>query len=147
MSKLALHNGDDHPEAAKKHLSDAEALVKAGRSDGTAYLSGYVVECSLKSVVLLQTNAPNPNWRRGDGHKLPKIHSELINLTTLPGSKIARYVNTTLKSLPNAAVLAWNPEMRYRAPSIGNAQAATWLSEARLVYEQTLGQMILDGVI
>jgi len=146
MSKLA-YKGDDHPEAAKKHLSDAGVLEKAGRPDGTAYLAGYIVECSLKSVVLLQINAPNPKWRGKDGHDLPKIHSELINLTTLAGSKIGRYVSTALKNLPMAAILAWNPEMRYRAPSIGNAQATTWLSEARSVYNETVGQMILDGVI
>ncbi len=114
MSKLALPNGDDHPEAAKKHLSDAEALAKAGRPDGTAYLSGYVVECSLKSVVLLQTNLPKSKWKGRDGHDVPKLHSELINLSTLATLRIARYVNTAVQNLSKAAIVAWNPEMRYR---------------------------------
>lgn len=52
MSRLRLPNGDDHPEAAGKRLSDARVLLPAGRADGAAYLAGYVVECSLKSVLL-----------------------------------------------------------------------------------------------
>jgi hypothetical protein len=147
MSRLALKNGDDHPEAAKKHLSHAEALSKAGYPDGAAYLAGYIVECSLKSVMLLQTNAPNPKWRGKDGHDLPKLHSDFIDLTTLAGSKIGRYVSTAVKSLPRAGILAWNPEMRYRAPSIGHTEAANWVDHARLVYSETVGKMILDGVI
>jgi HEPN domain-containing protein len=147
MSKLALKNGDDHPEAAKKHLSHAEALSKAGYPDGAAYLAGYVVECSLKSVMLLQTNAPNPKWRGKDGHDLPKLHSDLINLATRPGSRIGRYLRTAVEKLPEAGILAWNPEMRYRAPSIGHTEAANWVDHARLVYSETVGKMILDGVI
>lgn len=54
MSKLARPNGDDYPEAASKHLRDAAALLAAARPDGAAYLSGYVVECSLKSIYQLQ---------------------------------------------------------------------------------------------
>ena len=53
MSKLKSKNGDDHPEAAGKHLSDASTLLTASRLDGAAYLAGYVVECSLKAVMLV----------------------------------------------------------------------------------------------
>ena len=55
MSRLKTVQGDDHPEAAGKHLLDAGALLAAGRADGAAYLSGYVVECSLKSIYQLET--------------------------------------------------------------------------------------------
>ena len=43
---------DDHPEAAWKHLDDAVVLLAGGRLDGVAYHAGYVVECSLKAVLL-----------------------------------------------------------------------------------------------
>jgi len=46
--------GDDHPDAAAKNLDDALALLAAGRFDGAGYLAGYVVECSLKTVIVLQ---------------------------------------------------------------------------------------------
>lgn len=49
MSRLKQANGDDYPEAALKHLQDADALVRGRRFDGAAYLAGYVVECALKT--------------------------------------------------------------------------------------------------
>lgn len=49
MSRLKRPNGDDYPEAARKHLRDADALFRGGRFDGAAYLTGYVVECALKT--------------------------------------------------------------------------------------------------
>jgi hypothetical protein len=52
MSNLALGNRDDFPEAARKHLNDAEVLLQADRFDGAGYLAGYVVECSLRTVVM-----------------------------------------------------------------------------------------------
>lgn len=55
MSKLRTSNGDDHPEAAHKHLLDAQTLMGQQRADGAAYLSGYVVECALKSLWLHET--------------------------------------------------------------------------------------------
>ncbi|MRG94456.1 hypothetical protein [Polyangium spumosum] len=53
MSNLASSNGDDYPAAAAKHLEDARTLLDAQRHDGAAYLAGYVVECSLRSVVMI----------------------------------------------------------------------------------------------
>ncbi len=44
---------NDYPAAAKKHLNDAKVLLDNGRFDGTVYLSGFVVECALRTVVML----------------------------------------------------------------------------------------------
>ena len=49
MSTLRQPNGDDYPEAAPKHLQDADALARSRRFDGAAHLSGYVAECALKT--------------------------------------------------------------------------------------------------
>ncbi|HSN99090.1 MAG TPA: hypothetical protein VLS89_12425 [Candidatus Nanopelagicales bacterium] len=53
MSSLALSNKDDYPAAAAKHLDDARALLDAQRLDGAGYLAGYVVECSLRTVIMV----------------------------------------------------------------------------------------------
>ena len=55
MSRLGQRNGDDYPDAARKHLEDAKVLLAGSRPDGAAYLAGYVVECALKTVVQLAT--------------------------------------------------------------------------------------------
>ena len=56
MSNLALRD-DDFPAAAEKMLADARALHYARRYDGAAYLAGYAVEMSLKTVILIETLA------------------------------------------------------------------------------------------
>lgn len=53
MSNLADPEGDDFPAAAAKNLDDANALLAASRTDGAGYLAGYVRECSLKAVIVL----------------------------------------------------------------------------------------------
>ena len=57
MSNLASPEGDDFPAAAAKNLDDADALLSAGRSDSAGYLAGYVRECSLKAVIVLDSIA------------------------------------------------------------------------------------------
>ena len=55
MSRLRQSNGDDYPEAAGRHILDSRALVARRRFDGAAYLAGYVVECTLKTLIQLET--------------------------------------------------------------------------------------------
>lgn len=40
MSRLRQRNGDDYPDAARKHLEDAKVLLAGSRPDGAAYLVG-----------------------------------------------------------------------------------------------------------
>ncbi len=148
MSNLRLKNDDDHPEAARKHLLDAAVLLNASRADGAAYLAGYVVECSLKTLILLERGVPaRSTWKGANGHNLQKLHSDVSKLKTLAGAKAARYITAIVKNIPSAAIVAWTPEMRYHAPSIAKAQATTWLDEARSVYQETVEKMMLDGII
>lgn len=57
MSNLATSLGDDFPEAAEKNLLDARCLARGTRWDGVAYHAGYVVECSLKTLLLVDALA------------------------------------------------------------------------------------------
>ena len=54
MSRLRQGNGDDYPDAAGKHMEDSNVLIAGSRYDGGAYLAGYVVECSLKTLIQLE---------------------------------------------------------------------------------------------
>ena len=85
MSRLRLPNGHDHPEAAGKHLADAAVLLPAGRADGAAYLAGYVVECVLKTLILV---AGGHAW----GHDINALGRDALRLAALPGARSARYV-------------------------------------------------------
>ncbi len=141
MSKLVLKNGDDHPEAAEKHLMDAGHLLTDGRPDGAAYLSGYVVECAIKSLIVLENAKPPAS------HNLPGLAGQIANLALLAGSKTAKYFGPATQAVASAGIASWGPGLRYRAPTINPATAAAWHAEANAIFRETVAQMKVDGVI
>lgn len=140
MSSFRKPNGDDHPDASGKHLADAQALLVAGRPDGAAYLSGYVVECLLKS--LLQAQGVHER-----GHRLTDLAQRVSQVCALAGARTARYVTQKVRKVPAAAIAGWRETMRYRSPSMTTTDAQIWVDEAEVIYQDTVAQMILDGVI
>lgn len=152
MSRLCLAGGEDHPEAAGRHLGDARALLDASRHDGAAYLAGYVAECSLKTLILHEKGPPAVGiplpWKKGrDGHNLSKLHSDAATLAAMATAKTARYFGPTVKGLTSLPIAAWYPEMRYRAPMMAAADVTSWLANAESVYHETVAAMIKDGVL
>ena len=143
MSKFKCPNGDDHPDAAGKHLLDALTLKENERFDGAAYLSGYVIECSLKTLIILQTKGSI------GGHELDKLSRNVLELARLPTSKTARYNRVISSKLSiRDPVKGWKPILRYRAEgSLSPAEAEIWVNEAVAVYQSTVAQMKLDGVL
>lgn len=143
LSRLRCPNGDDHPDAAGKHLDDALILMHNGRFDGAAYLSGYVVECSLKTLIILQTK------KSEIGHNLDKLSKKALEFAGMPTSKTARYNKIIKDKLaigdPNNG---WKETMRYCAPNrLSPDEARIWVEEAKRVYESTVVQMKKDGVL
>ena len=126
----------------RRHLADASVLDREGRFDGASYLAGYVVECSLKAVLQHESGSPPPHW-----HDLKKLASRVSTVCAVAGARTARYLVPAVLSLPSQAIAAWDPEMRYRAPSMTTQDAASWLAGAQMAYHATVGQMFLDGVI
>lgn len=152
MSRLAV-GPDDHPEAARKHIDDAFVLRAAGRHDGVAYHAGYVLECSLKAVLLHDrsydpaTGAANPallaQWRRALSRR-PFGHDLQQLLTAAVGPEGARYLPIVP---PTASILDWTETLRYRATgAITESAAHSYLSWAELAIDSVL-QMMLDGVV
>lgn len=149
MSKLRTPQGDDHPEAAGKHLADAKVLLAADRADGAAYLSGYVVECSLKSLWLYQTGVSSVGrmpWGR-DGHNLAYLHGEVAQLVAFAGAKVARYVGPKTAAIVVTSMVTWTSDIRYRSPVMSLAQAQEWAAIADQVFQETVAEMWLDGVL
>jgi hypothetical protein len=142
VSKLAQLNGDDHPEAAEKHLVDAKALLAAGRYDGAAYLSGYVIECALKTLLQVEGQ---PMW----GHKLDLLSKEAMKLLAQPGARSGKYVTATTFQLSIAdRASGWIETLRYRPSGhVPPPASQHWHDEATQVYKTVIAQMRLDGVI
>jgi len=144
LSKLSF-NGEDHPEAAGKHLMDARVLESATRYDGAAYLTGYVVECCLKTIVLF-SNRNKPTWRGSRGHDLMFLNSEVLKFA-IQTAGAARYMpGTTSSHSLYDKTSGWKVSLRYRASgSISQADAASWLDEASRVYKSTIVLMRRNG--
>lgn len=141
MSSLAQANGDDHPEAAGKHLLDAHALLAQQRPVGAAYLSGYVVECALKSLWHLETG------KARTGHDLGSLAREVSRVVAVAGARTARYFGAATRSLPSSPIAHWSPAMRYRPATMSLPDAQAWCAGAQAVYQETVARMRLDGVL
>ena len=141
MSRLRLPNGDDHPEAARKHLLDANTLLASQRADGAAYLSGYVAECALKTLFVYQTGKPL------SGHDYQTLVSRVNAVAMFADAKAAKYFGPRARGVARSALRDWTPEMRYRAASMTQADASAWHAEAESIFRETVHQMQLDGVI
>ena len=141
MSRLRSKNGDDHPDAAHRHLLDAQTLLGQQRADGAAYLSGYVVECALKSLWQLETGHPR------HGHDLRKLANAVSAVATVAGVKTARYFKQATSHVSTSAIAAWVPEMRYRPATMTSGDAGAWCNIADALFHETVAQMRLDGVL
>jgi len=148
-----LRNGtDDFPDAAAKLLDDARALFANGRYDGSGYFSGYVVECSLKALVMVEALCAAATLGRAYSdardyrHDITRLSAEATRLAALGTASTAKYVG--LLSNPSQLSGVWGPALRYSGPGrIGRQDAEDWLGEANATYTSTVGEMRLDGVI
>jgi len=143
MSKIRQSNGDDYPEAAKKHLGDAETLFQAQHYDGAGYLTGYIAECVLKTVIVLE------GGKALRVHKLHDLSQSALELAAMPSAKTAKYaIGPSPGHSMYDAARGWRETLRYRpAGSITPQEATDWLTEARTLYAAAIIPMQLDGLI
>lgn len=171
MSNLA-YQGDDHPEAAAKHLDDAKALLAATRYDGAGYLAGYVLECSFKTIVILEEIAQTAGLgaamlatgvaqggpliqtglqqgmkkAKGMKHDLDRLSKAALQLAAIPGTATAAYAPSTSSEAIYAG--AWREDIRYYGRgAVGRTVAAQWLAEAENIYRSTIAKMRRDGLV
>jgi hypothetical protein len=142
MSRLRSPEGEDHPDAALKHLLDAEVLLSQERPDGAAYLSGYVIECAMKTMVILEEGPPAPRL-----HGFGSLVQQVYLVSAVAGAKTAKYFGPVTRGVLSSAIRNWRPEMRYLAPSMALAEGRDWYACAWGVFEETVHEMRLDGVI
>lgn len=143
MSSLKLDSGEDYPEAAEKHLRDSKLLLDNNHFDGAAYLAGYVVECSLKTIIQKERRAV-PQI-----HNLRDLKESALRLAAIPNSRTAKYSRRKFWSL--ASIYAyktggWEENMRYLpAGSISDIDAKAWIKEAEDIFRYIIIEMRLNG--
>lgn len=174
MSNLDI-KGDDFPAAAEKMLKDAGVLHANRRYDGAAYLAGYAVECSLKTVLLIEAFAravgatTTPSLAYALATAAPGVHDPTLKAIRYKVSHrvkdaiaIARGTKSeanlyacgkvTRPYLRNArsalAVLRWNPEKRYGAAgTVSSRTSLRWVRGAKSIVTCTVGAMRSHGVV
>jgi hypothetical protein len=76
---------DDFLETAQQMMSGAKALQATGAHRNACYLAGYVVECTLKTM--LEVAGESPPLK----HEVDDLNVLLLRLSLAPGDKIGTY--------------------------------------------------------
>ena len=132
MGGLRQANGDDYPEAAGRHLQDANALLAGERHDGAAYLAGYVVECAMKTLIQLETG------------------TLLLVRTISPPCGTPSTCSPRWPTLVSAgctpACFRWgDPRALFVTSSPDTSRA--WLADASKIYDEIVGTLVMDGAV
>jgi hypothetical protein len=85
-------------------------------------------------------------WRK-DGHNLTLLATQIAALATVAGARIARYLGASTMQITSSAIANWTPMMRYRPATMTGGDAQAWCACARAVFQETVDQMRLDGVL
>ncbi len=131
---------EDFVSAAARHLDDARLLLAGGRHDNSAYLAGYVAECSVK--ILLVSPAPSP---QAVGHDLSVLTVDALQVLWIVAPAMRRYV---LPHRPEVDELirSWTPELRYGATGTRTGEeAGRWVEGAASLFRAVVAQSVLDG--
>jgi HEPN domain-containing protein len=133
---------DNYPEAVRKHVLDSEALLRVNRYDGAGYLAGYAVECTLKTLIWVETSGGD---RR---HDLNRLSARALQLHGLPGQRTASYVTHRAITTLLYGSAGWRETLRYEPEgTVSQADSAAWVAEARRLHDEVIIPMKLDGVI
>jgi HEPN domain-containing protein len=120
---------ENYPNAARRHLEDSHTLLDAGRWDNSAYLAGYVVECSLKAVITHPAAPPDVDVKE-IGHNISKLAAILDSMAAARFAGNRRSVDSRLVSKLRSEMtvhVAWSPAMRYEdSGKIAGPAAHKW---------------------
>jgi hypothetical protein len=98
------------------------------------------VECTIKTVVLVEGSAPT-------GHDLGKLSRRALELAALPSQRTARYLkHSGFTTLAYGDLPGWKETLRYQPDGfIGEAFSRAWVAEARRLYDEVIVQMKING--
>jgi HEPN domain-containing protein len=118
----------DLRDIAQARLDDADALLRAGRFDGSVYVCGYAVEIALKARIcdcLRWPGYPDTN-AEFKGYTSFRTH-DLEVLLHLSGAEAAIKGGFLQEWW---VALTWDPDARYRAVGSASSQVASAMLNA-----------------
>lgn len=120
---------EDYPSAAKRHLEDSKTLLDSSRWDNSAYLAGYVIECSLKAIIAYPA-PPTGIDIMEIGHNVTKLVSILDSMAASRTVGYRRSVDGRLLWALRSEMTAhvdWKTSMRYeKSGKIAEPEARKW---------------------
>lgn len=129
----------DYASAAGRHLWDAGVLREQERWDNMGYLCGYVAECGVKAVIEMAGIV----FRR-HLHQISRDHLLLAADLSLAARRYPIDLDSDLTALQSD----WSTDLRYaETGTLSESDAIQFLDRAQGVYDRTIGEMILDGLI
>lgn len=129
----------DYGSAASRHLRTARHLLSDNRWDNAGYLAGYAAECGVKAAIekagiLLKQH-------------VNEISSDKLVLAA-DLSLAARRFPLDLDSDWSHLQANWSTELRYsKTGTLDEADASQLVECANVVFENTVGAMVLDGFL
>jgi HEPN domain-containing protein len=140
---------EHYPNAAYRHLTDSKHLLDASSWDGSAYLAGYVIECSLKALISHSTTPPGIDLH-AMGHDLSSLTKRLDQMASSRQSLWKRHVSaqwlSALRGRLDSSRPSWSPSMRYesRNPSWA-VQADSWWKTANRCFEAFAKDLVTES--
>jgi hypothetical protein len=133
--------------ASRRRKEDATALYEANRYTGAIYLGGYVIECSLKSLICY--NITTNNFKETNLFKQGERGNTLHNLATLLSEipELHRSITTdrtgTYKAAWNKITSAWQKdELRYGEAQGDEAESKNFLEAVKLLHQKLLEMQV-----
>lgn len=150
---------DDFVKTAQQMMKAAQVLQTAGAHRNACYLAGYVVECTLKTMLEAAGQSP---W----GHEINSLNGLLCGLSVVPGDVIARHGDPTLLAPTMFRVVSrvvkatkpdgtvtwkerchWDPEHRYDGTRWANDTVSQDYVDEAQKFIDILNDMKIQGVI
>ncbi|MBN1165669.1 MAG: hypothetical protein JXA44_00905 [Methanospirillaceae archaeon] len=133
---------DDYKSSAKRHLNGSDTLLRENQYEESAYLAGYVSECSIKKMVQLILKNDAPIFQ----HDISLLSNQLIQLIQKTAEfSLSKYIPTPQGNLFEGSINNWDPVLRYKTDgTINETTAKEWYREASVHYN-ILQEMWKDG--
>lgn len=123
---------------ALQRFEEAQVLVDAGYSTGSAYLAGYSVECILKSLLLAVSPAGDRSARiqsfRGNrAHDFEWLRSQYLEAggSRFPASIVRHFTY----------VSSWSTDLRYLPQTIPGDETVAFLASVESILQWANGRL------
>ena len=117
--------------AAGQRFIAVELLLREGLNFEAVYLAGYVIECSIKAVILRNTLARDRAYLVGThfkgrrGHSFEVLKELLLDRGIRVPSPLSQELHRT----------AWSTDLRYEVGRFDASEAISFVSNARQILE------------